>query len=55
MENVYKILVGNQTGRDHLKDLGADVKIIKQVLKRNRMRMWTGFIWLRIETSDRVL
>jgi len=28
---------------------------IKVDLKRNRMRMWTGLIWLRIWSSGRLL
>jgi hypothetical protein len=37
----------NLTGRDYLKDLGKDRRIIlKWILKKYDVRMWTGFISL---------
>jgi len=47
---------GNLRARDHLKDVGLDGRII---IKRNLTGicwgLWTGWIWLRIGTSDRLL
>jgi len=39
----------NLMGRDHLEDLGADGNIIL------KLWVWTGFIWLRMGTSGRIL
>jgi hypothetical protein len=42
----------NLKGRDHLEDLSIDGSVIlKCVLKKYGVRMWTGFIWLRIGSS----
>jgi hypothetical protein len=39
-------------GRDHMADLGEDGRIkLKCIVKTCGVRMWTGFIWLRIGTS----
>jgi len=39
-----------------LDDLGVDGRIIlKNVLMKLGVRMWTGFIWLRIGISGRLL
>jgi hypothetical protein len=40
-------------GRDLLEDMSIDR--IKMGLKQTDGRGWTGFIWLRIGTSDRLL
>jgi hypothetical protein len=43
---------GNLKQRDHLKDLHIDGKIIlKWTLWKYDGRVWTAFIWHRIETS----
>jgi hypothetical protein len=40
----------NLKGRDWAKDLGADRKIISEcILVKQGQKVWTGFIWLRIE------
>jgi hypothetical protein len=47
------IFLGNHKGSDHLGDTGIDGKvIIKFILKIWGLEMWTGFIWLRIISSD---
>jgi hypothetical protein len=39
-------------GRDHLSDLGIGGRIIlKYTLKKEDVRVWTRFIWLRIGSS----
>jgi hypothetical protein len=45
-------LVGNPEGRDHLEDLGVDGKIILEcIIGKYSGKVWTGCIWIRIETS----
>jgi hypothetical protein len=42
----------NLKGRDHLENLGVDWKIIfKWVLWKYDVKVWNGFIWLRIGIS----
>jgi hypothetical protein len=42
--------------RDHLYDLGIDGKIIfERALGKYSGKVWTGFIWLRIETNSGLL
>jgi hypothetical protein len=56
MGNVYKILVKNLHGRDHLEDSGMDGRIILIcILKKLGIRVWTGFNWLRIGSRGRQL
>jgi hypothetical protein len=50
---VYTILVKNLKGRDHSEGVGIDGRIIlKWILRKMCGKLWTGFIWLRIGTSD---
>jgi hypothetical protein len=43
--NAYKPYSDNLKGTDHLEDLGANERIIlKRILKKWRMEMWTGLI-----------
>jgi hypothetical protein len=45
--------VAKSEGRNFFKDVGIDRRIIlKRFLKKYNGRAWTGFIWLRIGTSD---
>jgi hypothetical protein len=54
--SAYMILVGKPEERDHLEDLCVDGRIIlKRILKKWDGRIWTGFIWLRIETGRGLL
>jgi hypothetical protein len=47
----------NLKGRGLIGNIGTDVKrILKWILKKRwNMRLWTGFMWLRIGTSDGLL
>jgi hypothetical protein len=48
MRSTYKILVGKPKGKIHLRDLGVDGRImLKRVLKKQNVRMQTGFSYLR--------
>jgi hypothetical protein len=40
--------LGNLKGRAHLVDIVVDGKI-KSMLRKQDVRVWTGFTWLRIE------
>jgi hypothetical protein len=51
-----KFLSENLNGRDHMKSLGVDGKIIlERILGRYGAKEWTAFIWLRIRTSGGLL
>jgi hypothetical protein len=51
-EENTKFWWGNLKARDHLKDLGTDGIIIsKYISNKYNWRMWSGFFWLRTETS----
>jgi len=40
-----RFLVGKREGKNHLRDLGLDVRIILQwTLKKFDRRAWTGFV-----------
>jgi hypothetical protein len=46
---VYRVLVGNLAGGDHLAVLGTDGKIIlRWIFEKWDVRAWTGSTWLRI-------
>jgi hypothetical protein len=51
-----KFLSENPKGRDHFRDLDIDEKIILEwTLGKQGVKLWTGFIWLNIGTSGRLL
>jgi hypothetical protein len=51
-----KFLSEKLKGRYHSEDLGIDGKIILEwALGKQSGKLWTGCIWLRIETSGRLL
>jgi hypothetical protein len=51
-----RYLVGKPEGKDHLEDLGLDVRIILiRILKIWDGRAWSGFAWLRIGASGGML
>jgi hypothetical protein len=46
----------NLNGRDHSKDLGVDRRpTLEEILKKQGGRVWTGFMWLKTETSGGIL
>ena len=50
----YGVLVGNLRERDHLEDLGADERIILNLIfKKWNGEAWIGLIWLRKGTGCR--
>jgi hypothetical protein len=51
-----RFLVGKREGKSHLGVLDLDIRIILQwTLKKFDRRLWTGFVWLHIRTSGRLL
>jgi hypothetical protein len=56
VRNTYKILVENLKGRCYLEDVQAAGRIIlKWILKKYGLRIWTVFTCLRTESSGRIL
>jgi len=52
----FSIFLGKPERKNHLEDLGVDVKIILEwILGKLGGRVWTGFIWLRIGISGGLL
>jgi hypothetical protein len=50
--NSYQVLVGKT---DHLEDVGLVMGItLKEILQKWYRKVWTGFIWVRTETSGGV-
>jgi hypothetical protein len=41
--------------RDHSEDLDADGKMLESILEKYVGKMWTEFMWFRIETSGGLL
>jgi hypothetical protein len=55
-EILIKFGLESLKGRDHSEDLGMDGKIILEwTLGKQGGKVWTAFIWLRIETRGRLL
>jgi hypothetical protein len=50
--NAYRLLMSKPQERDHWEDQDVCGWII---LRRDRRVVWTGMMWLRIETSGRLL
>jgi hypothetical protein len=49
MRNAYKIIVCNLKGKDHLRHLVTEVRIIlKWISRRYSVGMWTRFIWVML-------
>jgi hypothetical protein len=52
MRNAYKIKLGNLKRRDHLRTLSVEGRIIlKRIINKQGMAVWTGLKWLGICTS----
>jgi hypothetical protein len=47
--------VGKPEGMGHLEDPGVDGRMILKLILRSGMGAWTGLIWLRRGTGDRLL
>jgi hypothetical protein len=55
MRNTSKVLVRKADGKRPLGRIGVDRRIIlKSILKEQFMKIWTGFVSLRIQTSDAI-
>jgi len=54
--NSYKILSENLKGRDNLRNLSKGRRIIlKLIVKKQLVRLWHGFVWVRILSSGEQL
>jgi len=50
---VYRVLVGKPEGKNHLRDPGVDGSLILRcILRKWDVGLWTGSSWLRIGTGD---
>jgi hypothetical protein len=47
MKKLTNIWSENQKGRDHLEDIGVDGRISKCIFRKQGVRMWSAFSWLR--------
>jgi hypothetical protein len=48
--DVYRVLVGKPEGKNHLKELGVDGRLIlRWIFRKLDVGVWTGSSWLRIE------
>jgi hypothetical protein len=53
MRNVHKILLEYLKGGDHQGNLGVDGRIILTLISNKySVRVWSGFIWLRIWSNE---
>jgi hypothetical protein len=51
-----KFLLGNLKGRDNSEDFGVGgTTVLKLVLRKLGLGVWTGFSWLRTGTGGRLL
>jgi hypothetical protein len=49
--SVYRVLVGNSEGKNHLEDPDIDGKIIlRWIFRKCNVGLWNGSMWLRIGT-----
>jgi hypothetical protein len=50
--DVYRVLVGKPEGKNHLKELEVDWRLIlRWIFRKLDVGVWTGSSWLRIETG----
>jgi hypothetical protein len=56
MRNAHNILVGKPEGKNHLGDVGVEESTtLDWILKKWRVKVWTGFILLRVVTTGALL
>jgi hypothetical protein len=49
MKNALKFWLESLQGGDYSEDLGVDWRIILKWIRKQGGRVWTGFIWLKVE------
>jgi hypothetical protein len=52
MKNEYKISDGILQERYHFLDLGINRRILKWILEKDCVIIWTGFTWFKIQLSE---
>ena len=51
-KNAHRVLFGKPKGSDHVEGLGIDrMLMLKLFLRKENEGTFSGFIWLRMETS----
>jgi hypothetical protein len=51
--DVYRVRWGNLRERDHWENQGVEGRIIlRWIFRKWDVEVWTGLIWLRIDTGD---
>jgi hypothetical protein len=53
MINAHKVLIRNMTGKDYFKNLHVNWRILKWMLKKYGVRVWTAFTCLRTGSLGR--
>jgi hypothetical protein len=52
-KNSQNVSLGNLKGRDRTEDVGVDGRItLEWILGEQSGKVWTGYIWFRVEISD---
>jgi hypothetical protein len=54
MRNGYEIFAGKPEDRDPFGDPGIHVRILRKILGKQCLRIWSAFIWFRPEFSNRL-
>jgi hypothetical protein len=55
IRNAYTILIEKPKRGDHLESIDRGIISYLWILKKDGVKMWTGFIWLRIGASGGLL
>lgn len=53
--SAFRVLMGTPEGERPFRDIGIDGKILKWIIKKQDVKSWTGYVWLRTGTSCSLL